>query len=142
MMVADAGRMPAICQPIVRHGLPGKATLVQSPARKHCHYIMKAEIHPAYQPIKATCSCGNVIETSSTLEEDIHIDVCSNCHPFYTGKQKTMDAGGRVERYRKRFGNRGAKSLAAEDKNAEAPAETAEAAAPANDAADNSQADS
>ena len=53
-----------------------------------------------------------------------------------------MDAGGRVERYRKRFGNRGAKSLAAEDKNAEAPAETAEAAAPANDAADNSQADS
>ena len=69
---------------------------------------MKSEIHPAYQDIKATCSCGNVVETRSTLEENIHLDVCSACHPFYTGKQKTLDAGGRVERFRKRFGNRSA----------------------------------
>ncbi len=67
---------------------------------------MKADIHPDYQEIKATCSCGNVIETRSTLKADIHLEVCSECHPFYTGKQKTLDAGGRVERFRKRFGNR------------------------------------
>ena len=68
---------------------------------------MKAEIHPGYHAVKATCSCGNVIEVGSTLAEDFHVDVCSNCHPFYTGKQKIMDSGGRVERFRKRFGNRG-----------------------------------
>jgi large subunit ribosomal protein L31 len=67
---------------------------------------MKADIHPEYNQIKASCSCGNVIETRSTLGEDIHLEVCSACHPFYTGKQKTLDAGGRVERFRKRFGNR------------------------------------
>ncbi len=69
---------------------------------------MKAGIHPDYSEITATCSCGNVIKTRSTLGEDIHIDVCSQCHPFYTGKQKIVDAGGRVERFRKRFGNRSA----------------------------------
>lgn len=67
---------------------------------------MKAEIHPEYSQIKATCSCGNVIETRSTLGKDIHLEVCSNCHPFYTGKQKILDSGGRVERFRRRFGNR------------------------------------
>ncbi|MEC8070742.1 MAG: 50S ribosomal protein L31, partial [Pseudomonadota bacterium] len=55
---------------------------------------------------KATCSCGNVVEIGSTLASDIHLDVCSSCHPFYTGKQKTIDSGGRVERFRKRFGTR------------------------------------
>jgi len=69
---------------------------------------MKAEIHPNYEPIKATCSCGNVIETSSTTCEDLHLDVCSACHPFYTGKQKILDSGGRIDRFRKRFGARGA----------------------------------
>ena len=67
---------------------------------------MKPDIHPEYRDIKATCSCGNVIETRSTLGEDIHLDVCSACHPFYTGKQKILDTGGRVERFRRRFGNR------------------------------------
>ena len=69
---------------------------------------MKADIHPAYTAIKVTCSCGNVIETRSTLGRDIHVDVCSQCHPFYTGKQKIIDSGGRVERFRRRFGNRAA----------------------------------
>jgi len=69
---------------------------------------MKPDTHPQYSAIKATCSCGNVIETRSTLGKDIHLDVCSNCHPFYTGKQKIVDSGGRVERFRKRFGARGA----------------------------------
>lgn len=67
---------------------------------------MKADIHPEYQDIKATCSCGNVIETRSTIGKDILIEVCSNCHPFYTGKQKIMDTAGRVDRFNKRFGNR------------------------------------
>ena len=67
---------------------------------------MKSGIHPKYGPIKATCSCGNVITTQSTLGRDILIEVCSLCHPFYTGKQKILDSGGRVDRFRKRFGNR------------------------------------
>lgn len=67
---------------------------------------MKADIHPHYGPIRATCSCGNVIETGSTLRHDLQIDVCSACHPFYTGKQKILDTGGRVERFRRRFGTR------------------------------------
>ena len=79
---------------------------------------MKAGIHPEYREIKATCSCGNVIETRSTLEEDIHLEVCSACHPFYTGKQKILDSGGRVERFRRRFGNRGG-AAAAESADAE-----------------------
>ena len=69
---------------------------------------MKAEIHPEYADVAATCSCGNVIQTRSTLCKDIHLEVCSNCHPFYTGRQKIMDTGGRVERFRRRFGARNA----------------------------------
>ncbi|MEM1228958.1 MAG: 50S ribosomal protein L31 [Pseudomonadota bacterium] len=74
---------------------------------------MKADIHPLYSLVKASCSCGNVIETRSTLGEDFQLDVCSACHPFYTGKQKILDSGGRVERFRKRFGNRGVKAAEA-----------------------------
>ena len=67
---------------------------------------MKPEIHPAYDAMKATCSCGNVIQTRSTMAQDILIDVCSQCHPFYTSKQKILDTGGRVDRFKKRFGAR------------------------------------
>ncbi|MGX5175318.1 50S ribosomal protein L31 [Aliikangiella sp. IMCC44653] len=70
---------------------------------------MKAEIHPTYEPIKASCSCGNVIEVGSTLCKEINLDVCSACHPFYTGKQKMVDTGGRVDKFRKRFGARSLK---------------------------------
>lgn len=70
---------------------------------------MKPEIHPNYVAIKATCSCGNVIETSSTIGKDISIDVCSECHPFYTGKQKVLDVGGRIDRFKQRFGVFGSK---------------------------------
>ena len=69
---------------------------------------MKAEIHPKYEDITATCSCGNVIQTRSTVCEDIHLEVCSNCHPFYTGKQKVIDSAGRIDRFNKRF-KRGSK---------------------------------
>ena len=67
---------------------------------------MKPEVHPEYHIINATCSCGNVMEIGSTLSSDILVDVCSSCHTFYTGKQKTIDSGGRVEKFRQRFAKR------------------------------------
>lgn len=70
---------------------------------------MKTDIHPKYEAITATCTCGNTINVRSTMGKDLHLDVCSECHPFYTGTQKIMDTGGRVDRFRKRFGNRSAK---------------------------------
>jgi len=65
---------------------------------------MKKEIHPEYKKTKITCICGNVIETAST-SQDIHVEVCSRCHPFYTGKQKLMDTAGRVERFQRKSGD-------------------------------------
>ena len=67
---------------------------------------MKPGIHPKYEEITATCSCGNVIKTKSTIGKDFHLDVCSACHPFYTGKQKVLDTGGRIDKFNKRFGGR------------------------------------
>ena len=64
---------------------------------------MKAGIHPEYKQTTITCACGNVIETGST-KENVSIEICSACHPFYTGKQKLVDTGGRVDKFRKRFG--------------------------------------
>ncbi len=65
---------------------------------------MKPEIHPAYETIKVTCSCGFTFETRSTVGNDLQIEVCSQCHPFYTGKQKILDTGGRVDKFRQRYG--------------------------------------
>ena len=67
---------------------------------------MQADIHPDYRELTATCSCGNVVKTQSTRGGEMHIDVCSSCHPFYTGKQKVVDSGGRIDRFKKRFGDR------------------------------------
>lgn len=67
---------------------------------------MKENIQPKYAKMVATCSCGNVIETRSTLSKNITIEVCSECHPFYTGKQKMVDTGGRIDRFNKRFTSR------------------------------------
>jgi len=67
---------------------------------------MKADIHPNYGIMTATCSCGNIVKTGSTKPVEMHIDVCSECHPFYTGKQKVADTGGRIDRFKKRFGSR------------------------------------
>ena len=64
---------------------------------------MKKDIHPKYELTKITCACGNVIETRSTMK-DIQVEICSSCHPFYTGKQKLVDTAGRVERFKKRYG--------------------------------------
>lgn len=65
---------------------------------------MKADIHPAYAPIKVTCSCGNHFEVGSTLGHDLTIEVCNKCHPFYTGNQKIVDTQGRVDGFKTRFG--------------------------------------
>ncbi len=67
---------------------------------------MQADIQPKYGAMKATCSCGNVIETRSTMAKEITLDVCSECHPFYTGKQKVLDSGGRIDKFKKRFSGR------------------------------------
>ena len=67
---------------------------------------MKPDTHPAYTEIQVTCSCGNVFETRSTLGKELHVEVCSACHPFYTGKQKIMDTAGRVDKFRRKYGKK------------------------------------
>ena len=73
---------------------------------------MKESIQPKYGKMVATCSCGNVIETRSTVAKNITIDVCSECHPFYTGKQKIVDTAGRVEKFRQKYGKSTPKAAA------------------------------
>ncbi len=63
---------------------------------------MKAEIHPEYKEVKVSCACGETFTTRSTRSE-IHLDICSKCHPFFTGKQKIVDAEGRVEKFKKKY---------------------------------------
>lgn len=65
---------------------------------------MRADIHPQYSEVKISCSCGNSFETRSTInKETMNVEVCASCHPFYTGKQKIVDSGGQVDKFRKRF---------------------------------------
>lgn len=70
---------------------------------------MKQGIHPEYNEVTATCSCGNTFKVRTTLNKDLNLDVCSACHPFYTGKQRNVDTGGRVDKFKKRFGVLGKK---------------------------------
>src|SRR3954462_5323885 len=69
---------------------------------------MKTDIHPEYIETNVRCSCGNTFTTRST-KPDLHVELCNECHPFYTGKQKLVDTGGRVERFERRYGRRGKK---------------------------------
>ncbi|MNV79712.1 50S ribosomal protein L31 [Paenibacillus pectinilyticus] len=64
---------------------------------------MKAGIHPTYHATTVTCACGNVFETGS-IKANLRVEICSNCHPFYTGKQKFIDVGGRVDKFKKKYG--------------------------------------
>jgi large subunit ribosomal protein L31 len=64
---------------------------------------VKKDIHPKYHQTQITCVCGNVIETGCTVE-NVHVEICSSCHPFFTGKQKLVDTAGRVDRFRKKYG--------------------------------------
>lgn len=65
---------------------------------------MKPEIHPNYNEITVNCSCGSSFKTRSTMAKDLNVEVCSQCHPFYTGKQKIVDTAGRVEKFRQKYG--------------------------------------
>lgn len=65
---------------------------------------MKSDIHPNYSEITVTCSCGNSFKTRSTAGKDLNIEVCSACHPFFTGKQKVLDTGGRLDKFRRKYG--------------------------------------
>jgi len=67
---------------------------------------MKTDIHPTYSDTNIRCSCGSTFTTKSTLEGDLTVELCNECHPFYTGKQKLVDSGGRVERFNRRYGAR------------------------------------
>ena len=67
---------------------------------------MRSNIHPRYEEITVTCACGNTFRTRSTHEGDLHVEVCSACHPFYTGQQKIVDTAGRVEKFRRRYAAR------------------------------------
>jgi large subunit ribosomal protein L31 len=70
---------------------------------------MKADIHPQYTDTPVRCSCGNTFTTRSTAKE-LHVELCSECHPFYTGKQKLVDTGGRIDRFERRYGRRKSRS--------------------------------
>jgi large subunit ribosomal protein L31 len=91
---------------------------------------MQAEIHPSYKTLKVTCSCGEAFETGSTYHADtLHVEVCSKCHPFYTGKQKIVDVQGRLETYKKRFSSFSPSGVSAENTiEEEAPAKKAKSA--------------
>ena len=75
--------------------------------------LMKQGIHPQYHEITVSCACGETFKTHSTRKDDLHVEICSACHPFFTGKQKLVDTAGRVDRFNRRYG-----------KKTEAPAET------------------
>jgi large subunit ribosomal protein L31 len=72
---------------------------------------MKEAIHPKYAEIEVACSCGNKFKTRSTVGKSIHVEVCSVCHPFYTGKQKVVDTAGRIDKFRQRYGTKGARAV-------------------------------
>jgi large subunit ribosomal protein L31 len=68
---------------------------------------MKPEIHPQYNAITVSCACGSKFETRSTMKDDLSVEICSECHPFFTGKQKLVDTAGRVDRFNKRYQRKG-----------------------------------
>ena len=77
---------------------------------------MQHDIHPKYEAINVTCSCGHSFKTRSTAGRDLQIEICSKCHPFFTGQQKMVDTAGRVERFRAKYANRKKSAKKAEDK--------------------------
>ena len=77
--------------------------------RAYRETVVKPDIHPKYEEVEVRCACGNTFKTRSTKPE-LHLEICSNCHPFFTGKQKLIDTEGRVERFTKRFGTQNAET--------------------------------
>ena len=82
---------------------------------------MKAGIHPEYQEVTVHCACGSVFKTRSTKKENIRLEICSACHPFFTGKQKLIDTAGRVERFQRKYGRKPAEPSAAAAEASAAP---------------------
>lgn len=76
------------------------------PINFQAEHAMKAEIHPKYDEISVSCSCGNTFQTRSTIGKDLTVEVCSSCHPFYTGKQKILDSAGQVDKFKRRYGKK------------------------------------
>jgi len=70
---------------------------------------MQTDIHPNYTDMRVVCTCGNTFTTKSTRGGELHLELCNECHPFFTGKQKLVDTGGRVERFNRRYGERSTK---------------------------------
>jgi large subunit ribosomal protein L31 len=92
-----------------RHDGPGHIPKARRPGDLESEDTMKKDIHPEYVETQVTCTCGNSFTTRSTATSGvIHADVCSNCHPFYTGKQKILDTGGRVARFEARYAKKAA----------------------------------
>ena len=73
--------------------------------KTHSYVVTKEKIHPEYRTITVRCVCGNETNTRSTSKGDLNVEICSECHPFYTGKQKLLDSAGRVERFLRKYGN-------------------------------------
>jgi large subunit ribosomal protein L31 len=95
---------------------------------------MKKDIHPQYEEATVHCSCGNTFTTRST-KKDLHVELCSQCHPFYTGKQKLVDSGGRVDRFKRRLEKKSAESAAPKAPKARTPRPKPEPVAVAAEAA-------
>ena len=90
---------------------------------------MKQGIHPEYKSTSIRCACGNVIETRSTHKSDIQVEICSACHPFYTGQNRVMDTAGRIDRFKKKFGDKVNVSLPKKEKKPSMPKAKKEEAA-------------
>ena len=75
---------------------------------------MKQGIHPQYHEITVSCACGETFQTRSTRKDDLHVEICSACHPFFTGKQKLIDTAGRVDRFNRRYGKMAEEPAAAQ----------------------------
>ena len=84
------------------------------PIRTNERKVMKPGIHPEYTEISVTCACGETFKTRSTKKGDLHVEICSACHPFFTGKQKLVDTAGRVDRFNKRYGKKPAEEANAQ----------------------------
>ena len=97
------GRALTLCQLVLYRSTDVYFKAVPDPLQSDRGIPMKADIHPTYATATVKCACGNEFTTRSTQSE-IHTDICGNCHPFYTGKQKLIDTAGRVERFRQKYG--------------------------------------
>ena len=91
---------PPLLGPAAFSRVPSRRPVIGRPTN------LKIDTHPKYGEINVTCSCGNTFTTRSTINKPLHVEVCSSCHPFYTGKQKIMDTAGRVEKFRQRYGTK------------------------------------